>query len=61
VNATLRHEIDAACQENDLDALFSILLIHERDDNVRAVVYAGIDRVCANLGCLVTADVIVLN
>lgn len=49
MTATLRHEIDAAILENDIDALADLLCEHESDDEVLSVIYDAIDRVCANL------------
>lgn len=62
MNATLRHEIDAAILENDLDALTEMLSLYEDDDNLRYILHEAIDRVSANLDNLhIEADVFQLT
>jgi len=57
----LRHKIDAAILENDLEALEDLLIRHERQEDARAVIYEAIDRVSANLDRPIEVGVLVLS
>jgi hypothetical protein len=56
MTSELKHQIDALVLEHELDALSDLLVVHERDDEVRVYLYAAID--CAAWLPLVEADVI---
>ena len=55
---TLRHAIDAATLENDLDALTDILHSEEAKFDVVCLIYERIDLVCANLARPIEVEIL---
>jgi len=53
----LKHEIDIAILENDLDALTELLSLYESEDDVRYLLYEAIDIVTANLNLPLECDI----
>lgn len=53
----LKHEIDIATLENDLDALTELLELYEDDDDLRYLLYEAIDIVTANLNLPLECDI----
>ena len=57
---TLKHIIEAAALEHDLDELGRLLCRFELDDEIRAAIYAAMDR-CNDAPVLLVDEVFVLG